>query len=94
MASVALVLCWMKSGLSLSFCQGSLAAGRAEVRVLQAASVEEAAPYMLKELGQLSGEREDASAWCACFGQVGTWLESPISWDTLVATLLEVLSVA
>ncbi|MBW00715.1 POZ-, AT hook-, and zinc finger-containing protein 1, partial [Eschrichtius robustus] len=34
------------------------------------ASVEEAAPYMLKELGQLSGEREDASAWCACFGQV------------------------
>lgn len=39
------------------------------------------------------GGCEDASAWCACFGQVWTLLGSPISWDTLVPMLLEALGV-
>lgn len=58
-------------------------------------SVEEACAVSVLKVGTaVCGGPEDASARCTCFGQVGTLLGSPISWDTLVPMLLELLSVA
>lgn len=84
--SVAPVLCWMKSGLSLNFCQGSLADGRAEACVFSSTvSVKEACAVSVpKEVrAAVCGGRKDASAWCACFGQVGT------RWEGLCAVMLQ-----